>query len=219
MTALSLPQQIAVAVFPLLTAITLHEASHAYVANFFGDTTAKAQGRLSLNPIKHIDPFGTIIVPLLIGILSQFTFIFGWAKPVPITPSRLKKPRRDMILVSIAGPLSNLIMAFMWAAILKATLLYAAPSSNIALFLLLSARIGILMNLILALFNLLPIPPLDGSKVVSSFLSYNAQIKWYQFERYGFLILLLLIYTGVISQILSPALNVCIQFISQLFQL
>ncbi len=185
MLELTITQQIVVWILPVLFAITLHEAAHALVANYFGDTTAKMLGRLSVNPLRHIDLIGTIIVPIITLMLSGF--VFGWAKPVPINSSQLRNPRRDMVLVSAAGPLSNLVMAIFWALCLKLATTLDPKSSNIALFLLLTSRAGILINLLLAYFNLIPIPPLDGGRVVACLLPTREALIYEKIEPFGFL--------------------------------
>jgi len=206
MAELSLIQQIAIWAIPVLLAITLHEAAHAFVAHRLGDSTAKLLGRLTLNPFKHIDLIGTIILPILVGVLSQFKFVFGYAKPVPVNWMQLRNPRRDAALVTIAGPLSNFIMAFIWAACFKIAIILDPRSSNIVLFLLLTARAGIIINLVLAFLNLLPIPPLDGSRVVNSLLPPRYSDYYMRLEPFGFLILILLLFTGLLGAILYPLL-------------
>ncbi|PJD92604.1 MAG: site-2 protease family protein [Legionella sp.] len=219
MPEFTLIQQLCIWALPILLAITIHEAAHGYVAFLCGDTTAKVYGRLSLNPLKHIDPFGTVLLPLLIGALTQFTFLFGYAKPVPVNWSQLRKPKRDMVLVAFAGPLSNFIMAFLWAALLKAATFLHPEASMPALFLLMSARAGIIINLILALLNLIPIPPLDGSKILASFLSAK-QAMWYlAVEPYGFILITILAFTGLLSYFLTPLINGLLVFYSFVFQL
>lgn len=212
-------QQVCIWALPVVLAITIHEAAHAYIANLCGDTTAKMLGRLSLNPIKHIDPVGSLLIPLLIGILTKFSFVFGYAKPVPINWGHLRKPRRDMALVALAGPFSNLIMAFLWAGGLKIATLMHPESSMPALFLLATARAGIIINLVLAFLNLIPIPPLDGSRVVSSMLAPRQAYAYARIEPYGFLILLLLIFIGAINQIIAPLINGSFRLFSFIFQL
>lgn len=217
MEALSLIQKIAVWALPVLLAITLHEAAHAYAAHRFGDSTAKMLGRLSLNPIRHIDLIGTIIVPLLVGILSQFNFVFGWAKPVPINENQLRNPRRDMALATAAGPVSNFVMAILWAALFKLSLSLNPQSSASALFLAYTAQAGIIINLILAFLNLLPVPPLDGSRVVASLLPPRQSQQYLRIEPFGFLILLALLLTGALGWILSPLIGWSLIFIKTLF--
>lgn len=204
MPTLSLIQTLAVWIVPVLLAITLHEASHAFVAHRCGDSTAKMLGRLSINPLKHIDLIGTLLVPIVIAVLSNFHFVFGWAKPVPISWNNLKKPRRDMALVAAAGPVSNFIMAVIWAVLLKLGLILNPNTSVLALYLVLTGQAGILINLILAFLNLLPIPPLDGSRVLTSLLSPKHAFQYNKLEPYGFFIILALLLTNVLSWILSP---------------
>ncbi|KTC76077.1 transmembrane protein [Legionella birminghamensis] len=219
MPELSTIQQIAIWIIPVLLAITIHEASHAWVASLCGDRTAEQEGRLSFNPIKHIDLFGTIIVPLMVLILSKFSFVFGWAKPVPITPSRMRNPRRDVALVTLAGPLSNLIMAICWALCFKLSTYLDPQRSSYALFLLLSARAGMIINLLLCFFNLLPIPPMDGSKVVMSLMSPRAAMKYQKLEPYGFFIVLLLLITGALAWILNPLMNYSLRLLVSILNL
>ncbi len=211
MDKLNLVQQISVAILPLLFAITLHEVAHGWAAKQLGDKTAMMLGRLTLNPIKHIDPVGTIIVPGLL-ILSGFIFgsglgfIFGWAKPVPVNWDQLRNPKRDMALVAVAGPLANFLMAVFWALIAKIGIMLQSPfASEPMLFM---GGIGISINLILMILNLLPIPPLDGSRVVSSMLPGPLAWKYSRIEPYGFMILMALLVTGVLGPILSYPLPV-----------
>lgn len=219
MLTLTLIQKIVVWAIPVLLAITLHEAAHAWVANRCGDPTAKMLGRLSINPLRHVALVGTVIVPFLVAILSQFQFIFGWAKPVPVDWSKLNKPRRDMGLVAAAGPLSNFIMALLWAGLFKiATLLHPETSRSI-LFLLLTAQAGIIINLVLAFLNLIPIPPLDGSRIIASLLPPRQAIFYLKIERYGFFILIALLFTGLLSGLLNPLLTWAIHIINSLFKL
>lgn len=218
MFTLTLIQKIAVWSIPVLLAITLHEAAHAWVASRCGDTTAKMYGRLSINPLRHIDMIGTIVFPLLIGVLTHFQFIFGWAKPVPINWSRLHKPRLDTALVAAAGPLSNIIMALLWALCLKLSLMFHPDQSNTALFLCLASQAGILINLVLAFLNLIPIPPLDGSRVVASLLPPRLSYQYSKIEPYGFFILIALVFTGVLNRLLQPVLTWSIQWITPLLQ-
>ncbi|MBA2650129.1 MAG: site-2 protease family protein [Legionella sp.] len=217
MPQLSLIQQICIWVLPLLFAITFHEAAHAYAAFRCGDTTAKMFGRLSLNPIRHVDPIGTLLIPLMIGVLTKFTFLFGYAKPVPINWGQLKNPRRDMMLVALAGPLANVIMALFWACCFKiATMLQLSKPVQ---FLLLTAQAGIVINLVLFILNLIPIPPLDGSRVVSSLLPWKMAQAYSKIEPYGFYILIVLLLTGVIGSMLSPLIDACLQLIKFIFKL
>jgi Zn-dependent protease len=216
---LSIIQTISVWTIPVVLAITLHEAAHAYAAHRLGDSTAKMMGRLSLNPIRHIDLIGTIVVPILVGIFSHFQFIFGWAKPVPINYNQLKQPRRDMALVAAAGPLSNLAMAFFWASMFKIGLMLNPETSMVALFLALSGQAGILINLILAFLNLIPIPPLDGSRVATGFLPPHLATQYLKIEPYGFIIILALLATNILSFILSPLIVNSIRVLNMIFNL
>jgi len=173
---------------PLIFAITMHEAAHGYIAKMRGDNTAYNLGRVTLNPVPHIDPVGTIIVPglmLISSLAAGLPFIFGWAKPVPVDYNNLKRPKSDMALVAIAGPIANLIMAVLWALVAKYMTLHPYIQGM--------AFYGIMINVVLMVLNLLPIPPLDGSKVVTSFLPAKTAYKYNSFQRYGFFILLVLI--------------------------
>lgn len=203
---LSLPQLIAAWVLPVLFAITLHEAAHGWVANKLGDQTAFLLGRVTLNPLKHIDPIGTVIVPIVLLILSKMTgspFIFGWAKPVPINWNNFKHPKQDKILVALAGPFSNFLMALFWAMIMKIGILLQ-PQFAPLVALIFMGQAGIMINLVLMALNLLPIPPLDGSRVVSSLLPPQAEEIYSRIEPYGFFILLALLWTGLLGYILFP---------------
>lgn len=219
MLTLTLIQKIVVWAIPVLLAITLHEAAHAWVASRCGDTTAKMLGRLSINPLRHVDLIGTIFVPLFVAALSQFHFIFGWAKPVPIDWSRLRKPRRDMLLVAAAGPLSNIIMALLWAMLFKIAALFHPETSRAILFLLLTAQAGILINLVLAFLNLIPIPPLDGSRIIAGLLPPRQAALYLKIEPFGLLILIALLLTGVLSSVLSPLLSWALEIFNALLKL
>lgn len=212
-------QQLCIWILPVLLAITIHEGAHAYVAYQCGDTTAKMFGRLSLNPLRHIDPIGTVLMPLVVGILTQFNFVIGFAKPVPINWNQLRHPRRDMILVALAGPCANFVMAFLWAACLKLSTFLHPEINTIGLFLLFTARAGIIINLVLAFLNLIPIPPLDGSKVIGNLLSYKASLAYSKLEPYGFFILLILLFTGLLGKILTPLINTGMSILALLFKL
>ncbi|KTD21373.1 site-2 protease family protein [Legionella londiniensis] len=216
---LTLVQKIAVWAIPVLLAITLHEAAHAWAANRLGDTTAKMLGRLSINPLRHVDLVGTVIVPLLIGVLTRFQFVFGWAKPVPINYNQLKNPRRDMILVTAAGPGANFIMALFWAFCLKGAILLNPQNSMPAQFLFLTSQAGIIINLVLAILNLIPVPPLDGSRIVAGLLPPRQAMQYLRIEPFGFLILIILLITGVLGWILSPPLYWSLSLIKMLFNL
>ena len=219
MPEFTLIQQICIWAIPVLLAVTLHEAAHAYIAFRCGDTTAKLFGRLSLNPFRHIDPIGTVIMPLLIGLLTHFNFVFGYAKPVPINWNQFHNPRRDIVLVALAGPFSNVLMAFLWAGCLKTATLFHPEASLPALFLLTTARAGMIINLVLAFLNLIPIPPLDGSRVISIFLPPRQAMAYAKIEPYGFFILIALMFTGALNTILTPAINFSLYLFSFIFQL
>ncbi len=199
---LSFAQQIAVWSLPVLLGITLHEAAHAWSASKLGDNTAKMLGRVSLNPIKHIDPIGTIAVPLVLVLLHS-PFLFGWAKPVPVNWANLNNPRRDSALVAAAGPLANLIMALLWAIVAKIAISYGEDGH----FFMLAAFAGIFINAVLMLLNLLPILPLDGGRITESLLPAKQAHAFSKTEPYGFFILIALLATGVLSMILSPVLT------------
>lgn len=200
---LTIIQQVCIWAIPVLFAITVHEVAHGWVARRCGDPTAFLMGRLTLNPLKHIDPVGTILVPGLL--LAVGGFIFGWAKPVPVNTRHFRRIRRDIALVAIAGPMANLVMALIWATIgaFAQQLIVSGHALGIPMGLMGDA--GIRINLILLLLNLLPIPPLDGSRVVSSFLPPHASMWYNRLEPWGFFILLFLLATGLLSQILGPA--------------
>ena len=204
----TMTQQIAAMLIPVLLAITLHEAAHAYVANLCGDSTAKSLGRLSINPGRHIDLVGTIIMPILMAVLTQFHFLFGWAKPVPVNWGRLRNPRRDMALVALAGPMSNFLMCVFWGYCLKLALGMSPKTNMYAAFLFLAAQAGVFINLILGVFNLFPIPPLDGSRVLSSILPPKYSLLLYRIEPFGFIILVALLITGVLGRFIQPLLKV-----------
>ncbi|WED43819.1 site-2 protease family protein [Legionella cardiaca] len=219
MLELSTAQQITIWLLPILFAITFHEAAHAWVAYRLGDTTAKMLGRLSFNPIRHIDLVGTIIVPIVVLILSQFNFVFGWAKPVPINASQFRNVRRDTALTTAAGPVSNLLMAIIWGGLLKLAANLNPQSSNLALFLLLTSRAGIIINLLLAYLNLIPIPPLDGSRIVASILPPRQAYFYQKIEPFGFIILLLLMFTGILGWLINPPIQWSLIALRSLFNL
>lgn len=191
-------RNIAVYALPVLFAITLHEAAHAYVAKHFGDNTAYAAGRMTLNPLNHIDPFGTIVIPLVLYLTTGF--VFGYAKPVPIDFSRLRNPKRDMAWVALAGPAANFIMAFLWLVL--ATLLVAFDVQEI--FPHKVAQAGLWTNLLIFAFNLVPIPPLDGGRIVTSLLPNRLAYKYARIEPYGFFIVLALVFLKVLNIFVVP---------------
>jgi Zn-dependent protease len=201
-----LVQTLAIYALPVLFAITLHEAAHGYVARHFGDMTAHAQGRISLNPVRHIDILGTIVVPLVILFLSGYKFLFGWAKPVPVNYSALRKPRQHMAWVAAAGPGANLVMALIWALLLKIAVL--VPQGTFFGFLGLMAQAGILVNLVFMFLNLLPILPLDGGRILASLLPSRAAWQYAKLEPWGLPLLVLLLLTNVLNVVLEPLVGV-----------
>ena len=196
-------QTLAIWAIPVLFAITVHEVAHGWVAWKRGDPTAMLMGRLTLNPIKHIDPFGTILLPAILLLLHS-PFLFGYAKPVPVNFDGLKDPKRDMVLVAIAGPAANLLMAFFWTLVLwlgghlPGALAYLDEPMQ------LMGKAGIMINVILIIFNLIPIPPLDGGRVAVGLLPPSASIALSRIEPYGFIILIVLLFTGVLWSVLGP---------------
>jgi Zn-dependent protease len=202
MDDLTLIQRIVVWTVPVLFAITVHEVAHGWVARRLGDPTAMMLGRLTLNPIKHIDPLGTVILPLLL-LLSGSGFIFGWAKPVPVTVENLRNPKRDMAIVAAAGPASNLLMACLWAVLLKVGVALTGTFDAVAVPLTYMSLAGIAINVILMVLNLLPMPPLDGGRVLAGFLPGPWAWKLGRIEPYGFIILLVLLVSGVLSKIIG----------------
>lgn len=199
-------QTLAISALPVILAITLHEAAHGYVARHFGDPTAWQAGRISLNPLRHIDPVGTLLIPALILLLSAGNFLFGWAKPVPVDFSRLRNPKKDMFWVAAAGPGANLIMALGWALLLKAAVDLPPHAYSVAMAEM--GRVGIAINGVLMILNLLPLPPLDGGRIAVSLLPHRAAWKFARLEPYGMFILLALLFTGVLETILGPLLGI-----------
>ena len=216
MDTAALIQTIAISALPVIFAITLHEAAHGYAARHFGDNTAWLAGRISLNPLRHIDPFGTVLLPLLLFVVNS-PFIFGWAKPVPVNFGRLRNPKRDMLWVAAAGPAVNLLMAFGWAVLLK--LAIVMPFNAYTRPLAMMSDMGININLMLMVLNLLPLPPLDGGRIAVSLLPMPMAIKFSQLERWGIPILLLLSFLGILSSIMWPFVAMFKQLIIFIFQL
>ena len=214
-------QSISIAALPVILAITLHEAAHGYAARYFGDPTAYLAGRISLNPLRHVDPVGTLLVPGVIlltsSLLAGSAMLFGWAKPVPVHFGRLRNPRRDMLWVAAAGPAVNFLMALAWAALFKLALLM--PVNYFTLPLAEMSRVGINVNMVLMVLNLLPLPPLDGGRIAVSLLPYSLALPFSRLERWGFPILLLLMFTGLLGQIMWPFVSLLRGFIIFLFQL
>ncbi|RQO33427.1 site-2 protease family protein [Herminiimonas sp. KBW02] len=196
-------QTFSVYALPIVFAITLHEAAHAYAAKYFGDTTAYAQGRMSLNPIKHIDPIGTLLIPIVLYFAGS-PFLFGYAKPVPVNFGNLRNPKKQMAFVALAGPAANLVMALMW--MLLAVFLHAFGSTEE--FLMRMAQAGILTNLVIFAFNLFPIPPLDGGRIMTSLLPNKYAYKFAQLEPYGFFIVLALVFLKVLHFWMVPVMTI-----------
>jgi len=217
MLELNFIQKVIVLALPILFAITVHEVAHGWVASKLGDKTALMLGRLTLNPLKHIDLVGTVILPLMLLFLGGF--IFGWAKPVPVNPNNLKKPRRDMALVAIAGPIANIIMAFIWAGIMKLGIILTGHGLKFALPIVLMGQAGIMINLVLMILNLIPIPPLDGSRIISALLPAKLAYKYDRIAPYGIFILLLLLVTGILHLILFPPIILLQKLIATIFGL
>jgi len=209
---LTLIQKVAVYALPIIFAITVHEAAHGYAAKYFGDLTAYNQNRISLNPLRHIDPIGTILLPALTVLLGGV--LFGWAKPVPVNFMNLHHPKKDMLWVAAAGPFSNLIMAIFW------TILYGKSAyfpESMSLFIQQMGIAGININLTLMVLNLIPLPPLDGGRIAVSLLPNHLAYKYEQVERYGFLILIILLMTHILDLIIFPLIHISQSLIYWIF--
>lgn len=205
-------QTVLIYALPVIFAITLHEAAHGYAAKYFGDTTAFSQGRLSLNPLVHIDPVGTILIPVVLYFATGGSFLFGYAKPVPVNFSRLKNPKRDMAWVALAGPAANFAMAFAWmlfGAVLQAADIDEAYFNSMA-------KAGLLTNLVMMAFNLFPVPPLDGGRILVSLLPYKLAYKFAQIEPYGFFIVMGLVVLHVLQFWMVPVMVLANSFLSLL---
>jgi Zn-dependent protease len=200
---------------PVLFAITVHEVAHGWVAKQLGDKTAMMMGRLTLNPLKHIDPIGTVILP--IAMLWITGFMFGWAKPVPITWENLKHPKRDVGLVAVAGPSANLLMALIWALVIKIALLLPASMTTVSYPLVYMGFAGIFINGILMILNLIPLPPLDGGRIMSSLLPGPWAYQFGRLEPFGMIILVVLLFTGILGTIMLPPLIWYLKFITFTF--
>ena len=213
----ALAMKIAISAIPILLAITVHEASHGYAAKYFGDLTAERLGRISLNPLKHIDPVGTILLPALTLFFGGV--LFGWAKPVPVNFGNLRHPKKDMLWVAAAGPASNFVMAVLWSLLLGTIKYKLSQGVYSPLFplLLQMSFVGVTINVVLMVLNLLPMPPLDGGRIAVSLLPNNLAIKLAQVEKYGFAILIALMFTGVLNKIIGPFIGFFQQAILQIF--
>lgn len=194
-------RNIAVYALPVLFAITLHEAAHAYAAKFFGDNTAYSQGRMSLNPLVHVDIWGTIVIPIMMYLFTPF--VFGYAKPVPVDFGRLRNPKRDMAWVALAGPIANLLMAALWLLFAALLVFFGVNEA----FPRRMAEAGILTNLLIMAFNLLPIPPLDGGRVLTSMLPNSLAWKFARIEPYGFFIVLGLVFLQLVGYWVVPVMQ------------
>lgn len=212
-SASELIRAVSIFAIPVLFAITLHEAAHGYVARHFGDTTAAALGRISLNPMRHIDPMGTLLIPILLLAVSGGSLLFGWAKPVPVNFGALRRPKQDMLWVAAAGPAANLLQALLWGVVLRAGLWMGADANPLglpeglhalAVPMVLMGAAGIFVNLALMVLNLLPLPPLDGGRIMVSLLPGRLAWQFAQVERWGFLILVILLATGVLGRLMWP---------------
>ena len=198
-------QTVLIYALPVLFSITVHEAAHGYAARHFGDSTAAMMGRLTLNPLKHIDPIGTILMPLMLYFATSGAFVFGYAKPVPVNFANLRNPKRDMIWVALAGPASNFVQAIFWALVLGILIASGVDER----FFLKMAQAGILVNLVMWAFNLFPLPPLDGGRVLVGLLPYKQAMAVSKLEPYGFFIVMGLVIAGVVSTIwMRPLLSV-----------
>jgi Zn-dependent protease len=218
MLELTLIQKIAIFALPVIFAITLHEAAHGFAAMKFGDKTAWMMGRVTANPIKHIDLVGTIIVPLTILVASKLlgggALLFGWAKPVPVNFSALRRPKQDMLWVAAAGPGMNLVMALFWALMIQLGMVLGSGFASMPLVLMGAA--GVFINVILMALNLIPLPPLDGGRIAVSLLPPRAAWQFSKLEPYGLFILLGLLFTGLLGIILWPLISLFIQLVALL---
>jgi Zn-dependent protease len=220
-TTVDIIRKILIWAFPILIAITFHEVSHGYVAYKLGDPTAKMLGRLTLNPVAHIDIFGTILLPLMLVIATNGQFVFGYAKPVPINPMNFKNPRQGMALSAAAGPLTNIVLAFMSVLILKlvitplSVVFPGTVTETVIRPLAMILTSSVVMNIVLAAFNMIPIPPLDGGRVLTGMLPSRQASSFSKIEPFGFIIVIVLIYSGIANYIIIPV----IAFFLKLFQM
>ena len=209
----NLIQTVLIYALPVLFAITVHEAAHGYVARYFGDNTAYMMGRVTLNPVKHIDPIGTILMPLLLYFATSGTFLFGYAKPVPVNFSHLRRPKRDMIWVALAGPASNFIQAILWAVLFMLLVSMGVQER----FFLSMAKAGVLVNLVMWAFNLFPLPPLDGGRILTGLLPPRQAYAFSRIEPWGFFIVLGLVLVGIVGEYwLRPLMSLGYSFLDVL---
>lgn len=211
----NLVQLIALYAIPAIFAITLHEAAHGYAARYFGDPTAYQAGRISLNPVRHIDPIGTLLIPAVVLFASGGKFAFGWAKPVPVNFGMLRNPKRDMLWVAAAGPGANLFMAVLWALLFK--LIVVMPVNYFSEPALRMAEGGIIINLVLMVLNLFPLPPLDGGRIAVSLLPHRLAYQFSRVEPYGMIILMVLLFTGVLGAVMLPIIGVAWYVLRSIF--
>lgn len=214
-------RQLAISALPILIAITFHEVAHGFIANKLGDPTARMMGRLTLNPIAHIDLFGTIIMPLMLIIFTQGQFVFGYAKPVPINPLNFKNPKRDMAISAAAGPVSNILLAIASILAIKlitlpANILPESVTTTVLMPVALMFKTSVIMNIVLAAFNMIPIPPLDGGRVLTGLLPYKQAASLSRIEPFGFIIVMILIATGMANYFVLPLVNLFLRMLQML---
>ena len=214
MSDLTLLEKIIIWAVPVVFAITVHEVAHGWVAYRLGDATAKSSGRLTLNPLKHIDPVGTVVLPLILLYIGGF--VFGWARPVPVSWQNLGHPRRDMALVAMAGPAANLIMMLLWAILARTILIFNPFPTGVLELIMIMCSAGIIINIVLMVINLIPLLPLDGGRIMNSLLPPRLAVVYARLEPFGLIIIVLLLASGLLSKYLSPVVFAIETFIYQL---